>query len=232
MRVGGRRDGNNLRIEVHDTGFGIPSSEQKLIFKEFQRLEGRTRGESGLGLGLSIVERIGHVLGHETSLKSETGHGSVFSITVPISSAIPVPIKKAQKTSSAANSLKGLSVLCSDNVPAILDGMRALLEGWGCDVITAENEHGALHKLHKLQKLPSVILADYHLEKSNGLDAVMNLRWQYKSDIPAALITADRSLKLREQTEARDMIVLNKPVKPAALRAFLNRHLTRIIAAE
>jgi CheY-like chemotaxis protein len=75
-------------------------------------------------------------------------------------------------------------------------------------------------------------LADYHLEKSNGLDAVMNLRWQYKTDIPAALVTADRSLKLREQAEARDMIVLNKPVKPAALRAFLNRNLNKKIAAE
>ena len=128
--------------------------------------------------------------------------------------------------------LAGLAVLAIDNDPAILDGMRALLGGWGCQVITAAGLKEAVEALGAREDMPGVIIADYHLDEGNGLEAVAALRARLAADIPAVLITADRSIGLRDDAERVGVNVLNKPVKPAALRALLAQWRATRVAAE
>jgi CheY-like chemotaxis protein len=128
--------------------------------------------------------------------------------------------------------LAGLIVLAIDNEPAILDGTRSLLGGWGCQVVTAAGLGEALGEIEAGGVEPEVIIADYHLDEGNGLAAITALRSKLRVDLPALLITADRSLRLRQEAEAMNVHVLNKPVKPAALRALLGQWRATRVAAE
>jgi Na+/proline symporter/signal transduction histidine kinase len=232
--IGARRHGDHLRIEVWDTGLGIPESKQKAVFREFQRLAEGVRAARGVGLGLSIVERLARVLEVEIGLASQLGRGSVFRVTVPRVAAQPVPAIAPEPVRRPSAPLVHLSVLAIDNEPAILDGMRILLTGWGCDVVTATSLPDALAALRDTQSVirPEVIVADYHLDDGNGLDAIAVLREASGIHLPAVLVTADHTPGLREHAEAQDVSLLNKPVKPAALRALLAQWRATRIAAE
>ncbi|MBX3535627.1 MAG: hybrid sensor histidine kinase/response regulator [Xanthobacteraceae bacterium] len=219
--VGCRRKGGKIRIEVHDTGLGIPAKEQKIIFREFQRLDQGAKAARGLGLGLSIVERIGRVLGHKIALRSKARKGSMFSVEVPtvaVAAATPAAVQSAP---APAATLEGIVTLCIDNDQQILDGMNVLLSGWGCRVIIAADFESALALCRNTGEQPDVLLVDYHLDKGNGIETIAALRKQLGSGLPAALITADRTPQVREEARERDIHVLNKPLRPAALRAFL-----------
>jgi CheY-like chemotaxis protein len=209
--VGVRRRGATLSLEVWDTGLGIPASKQRLVFREFQRLDQGAKVARGLGLGLSIVERIGRVLSHPVTLKSESGRGSVFRVEVPVTEPQAVAADPAPAARTPAAPLAGLTVLTIDNEPAILDGMRTLLTGWGCRVITAASSGEAYDQLQTWQISPEVIIADYHLDEGDGLDAIATLRQRLASDRPAILLTADRSPAVRDEAAANDVHVLNKP---------------------
>jgi CheY-like chemotaxis protein len=233
--VGTRRRGGDLSIEVWDTGLGIPASKRRTVFREFQRLAEGARAARGLGLGLSIVERVAKALNVEVGLDSEPGRGSVFRVAIPIAAAepaaaaAPVPIRRPSAP------LVHLHVLTIDNEPAILDGMRTLLTGWGCDVVTATSLAEALEVLCAPpagHAAPEAVIADYHLDDGNGLDAIDALRGAAGAELPAVLVTADHSPGLREQAEARGVSLLNKPLKPAALRALLTQWRATRIAAE
>lgn len=231
--VGCRREGNNISIEVHDTGMGIPASKQKLIFKEFHRIVDSSANDvKGLGLGLSIVERMGRVLGHPISVKSTPEQGSVFSIKVPMSTALPGSMTTPRISTMPMQHLDDMNVLCIDNEERILNGMEILLGGWGCNVIKAKDLASALEAVKQSSKTPDILLVDYHLDNSNGLDTISGFRWKLGRDLPAILITADRSPGLRREAREKQIPVLNKPVKPAALRALLARHRVQRIAAE
>ncbi|MES0879899.1 PAS domain-containing hybrid sensor histidine kinase/response regulator [Roseibium sp. SCP14] len=220
--VGCRRRGNRVLVEVYDTGMGIPKSKQKAIFQEFHRLDDGMRVAKGLGLGLSIVERISHVLKHPVELRSEANRGSCFSVELPRSAAMP-DLTPVQQTPSPAGQLDGLCVVAIDNEPDILSGMRHLLSNWNCNVFTASDDVEAASLLNKAGITPDVILADYHLDNGTGIDAIVKLRWKFGSHIPAILITADRSRAVRTEAGDKDITFFNKPVKPAALRAHLTR---------
>lgn len=229
--VGCRRRRGKVRVEIIDTGLGIPRSKHKLVFQEFQRLDQGAKAARGLGLGLSIVERIGRVLDHPVALRSAAGRGSAFTVDLPV--AVPLPEEHSEPAPQPriAAPLDGLTVLAIDNEPAILDGMETLLSGWGCHVIKAADVAGALEALHAAKLQPDFVLVDYHLDAGHGIEAVMALRWKL-GKLPAALITADRTRKVREAARAADMAVLNKPLKPAALRALLAQSRLARSAAE
>jgi Na+/proline symporter/signal transduction histidine kinase len=231
--VGCRRRKGRLVIEVRDTGIGIPANRQKQVFREFQRLDQGAMIARGLGLGLSIVERIAKVLDHRITLASLPGKGTTFSIDVPAAPAIVTSSERyASPSASRGTDLQGLRVLCIDNEPAILDGMRTLLSGWGCGVITAADPQGAIGQLKAEGRGPDVIVADFHLDRGDGLGAIRRVRRSFGKDLKAVLLTADRTLELREQANAQQVTVLNKPVKPAALRAWLSQSGLRRAAAE
>src|SRR5208283_3600308 len=112
-----------LRIEVWDTGLGIPADRQRAVFEEFQRLDQGARIARGLGLGLSIVERLGRVLGHPVGLASTPGEGSVFFVTAPRGDAAPTSRSDdgAPAPAAAGEPLAGLKVLAIDNEPRVLE---------------------------------------------------------------------------------------------------------------
>jgi Na+/proline symporter/signal transduction histidine kinase len=230
--VGCRRKGGRLSVRVYDTGIGIPASKQKAIFREFHRLEGGAKVARGLGLGLSIVERIARVLDHKVSVRSAFGQGSMFAVELPVTAPVPASAEAPARAPVPTSDLAGLSVLCIDNEPSILEGMETLLTGWGCQVVTATSPREALAILKDARTPPDVMLIDYHLDEGTGIDAVTQLRWRFGPTVPAALVTANRSPMLREEATSRDVAVLFKPVKPAALRAFLAQQRGARSAAE
>jgi Na+/proline symporter/signal transduction histidine kinase len=231
--VGCRRRGKRLRIDVYDTGLGIPQSQKKTIFKEFHRLDQGAKIARGLGLGLSIVERIARVLDHNIELASVPDKGSRFSVDVPLAPALPADAPVPEERRVDAGRLAHMVVLCIDNDPKILDGMEALLSGWGCKALKAADLKAAEAVLAEVGATPHGLLVDYHLDDGNGVEAIDRLRWRFGRDLPAILITADRNPAVREEARARDVQVLNKPVKPAALRALLAQwRVQHAVAAE
>lgn len=221
--VGVKRRGNEAWIQVYDTGIGIPSSKFKTVFKEFARLEEGARTASGLGLGLSIVDRISRVLNHPVTLQSTPGKGTVFRVRLPLeqTSAVPLAPEGTSTGTGLGQKLDGVRVLCIDNEPAIIDGMRLLLGGWGCVVETAGSLADCLTVIDRNWR-PDVIIADYHLGDGNGITAIGKLREAF-GPTPAVLITADRTPEVRAHADRDGIAQLNKPVKPAALRATLSR---------
>ena len=234
--VGCRRRGDKLRIEVHDTGIGIPQSKRRTVFKEFQRLDQGARVARGLGLGLSIVERIARVLDCEVKLRSNAGqgarHGSSFSIEVPRASAPAATPKPRAAPRPDIGRLDGLTVLCIDNERAILDGMETLLNGWHCRTLKATDLTEALAALAATGNQPDGLLVDYHLDEGNGMSAIAELRRRLGRHVPAILITADRSRHVREEARTEGVHVLNKPLKPASLRALITQWRVQRVAAE
>jgi Na+/proline symporter/CheY-like chemotaxis protein len=234
--VGCRRRGERLRIEVYDTGIGIPHAKRRAVFKEFHRLDHGARVARGVGLGLSIVERIARVLSCEVTLKSDVGQGSRFSIEVPRAKAAAATAKPRAIPRLDVGRLDGTVVLCIDNERTILDGMETLLGGWGCRTLKAADLAEALAALDASGLEPDGLLVDYHLDGANGVTAIAELRrWlgrQNSQEVPAIVITADRSLHVREEVRAENAHLLNKPIKPASLRALIAQWRVQRVAAE
>jgi Na+/proline symporter/signal transduction histidine kinase/ActR/RegA family two-component response regulator len=218
--LGARRVGSEVCIEVWDTGPGIAEEQRARIFGEFQRLDRPSPwGEKGLGLGLSICERIAGILDHKLELDSRVGKGSRFAVRVPrAESAIS---RRRANVHPVSNEQLPLTVLCLDNDPAILDGMRALLQRWGVDCRTALDVAQAKQELRRGRI--DLVLADFHLgEDLDGLQALQQLRAEVGELPPVAMITADGSSELKQRARALGYPILHKPVRPAALRALLS----------
>ncbi len=229
--VGCRRRGNDLRIDVYDTGVGIPQAKWRDIFVEFHRLDQGAKIARGLGLGLSIVERVARVIDCKIELESESGRGSHFAVTVPRSNEAPVELPARESARVESGQLAGITTLCVDNEPSVLDGMETLLRGWGCEVLKAPDLAFALTAISESSLMPNGLLVDYHLDHGNGIEAIATLRRRY-GELPAILITADRSPAVREQAREEGIQVLHKPIKPAALRALLAQWRVLRVAAE
>jgi Na+/proline symporter/signal transduction histidine kinase len=234
--VGCRRRGVRLRIDVNDTGIGIPQAKRRAVFKEFHRLDQGARVARGVGLGLSIVERIARVLDCEVELKSSIGRGSRFSVEVPRPSSAQSGAAVASVSRLPAGRLVGTVVLCIDNDRAILDGIKTLLGGWGCRVVTATDLTTAVAAMNargqEPENEPDGLLVDYHLDGDNGIAAIVELRRRLCRSVPAVLITADRSTHVREEARAEGVHLLNKPIKPASLRALIAQWRLQRVAAE
>ena len=209
-----------VELQVWDTGPGIPVHHLHQIFDEFRRFEQPgSGGERGLGLGLSICQRIARTLEHPLTVRSRVGLGSVFTITVPLGQALPAAPVDEAPVDTATDSLVGLRVLCIDNDREILDGMRALLGRWGVVALTGATADDALALLFEQ---PDVALVDFHLhDRLDGLGVIDALRAQSGRTLPAALLTGDGSDAVKLAARERGCAVLTKPVKPASLRAFL-----------
>lgn len=221
--VGARMRAGALRIEVWDTGRGIPEEELQSIFLEFNQLGiGRSAKRSGVGLGLAIVDRIASMLGYQVLVRSKPGRGSVFSIDVPLAEAMPRErVAAPAVVPQLGDPLPGRRLLVIDNEESILLSMAALLEQWGCTVVTATDEQSAMTALDGVA--PDAILADYHLDHGlTGWDVVLAVRGRFNQALPVVMITADRSDQCRQQLQGCGVPVLNKPVKPGKMRSVLS----------
>jgi signal transduction histidine kinase len=221
--VGVRRHGARVRLDVIDTGIGFNRDQHGLIFAEFSRLEHGARMAQGLGLGLSIVSRLVAALGLALELDSVEGKGSRFSLYLPLAKARAVAADEVERAGAdTASSLQGVRVLCVDNERAIVDAMEGLLQGWGCDVRSARSLKDIARDQLLMGWFPDLVLMDYHLDQTSGLDAIAWLRHNVGEQLPAALVTADRSPAVRALAEERGVMVVTKPVKPGALRATIS----------
>ncbi len=221
--LGVRRRGAFVELQVLDTGIGIPQHKLKLVFREFTRLDEGMREAEGLGLGLSIVDRIARLLAFPLSVRSVQGKGTTFTLRIPVSNE-PVPVEETRSRRGHARALEltGLDVMCIDNDADILSGMETLLSGWGCNVTTLRNGAALRAFCANRSTAPDVIVADYHLIHENGIDMIGYTREHFKTEIPAILLTADRSKEVRQRAEEENITLLNKPLRPAALRSLLS----------
>jgi len=220
--LGTRRRGDFLELQVWDTGPGIPEDKLEDIFREFQQIDHQYQtGRKGVGLGLAIVERIAGMLEHPISVSSEPGKGTMFSVLVPISTDPVQPMLQPQRLPQ--QDLSGHPILVIDNEPDILVSMQALLKQWDCEVCVATDADEAIESYLSKGVKPQLILADFHLNNGiTGVEAVDQVRQYAGYDIPAAIITADRSPEGRKLFREWQLPVLNKPVKPGKLRALIS----------
>lgn len=229
--VGVRRRGEAIELQVFDTGIGIPRSQFENIFREFARLSEGTKISDGLGLGLSIVERIARVLDLSVVVQSTPNKGSVFSVTIPVAKASSRPANEDTPPVRPIAALSGLSVLCVDDNVRSLSGLRELLATWGCNVTTLDSFQALRAHCDREGAIPDVILADYNLGDENGIELIRFVRGHFQRHICAALVTAERSNAVRTLADAEDIAIIHKPVRPAVMRALLS-NFRQAIAAE
>ena len=221
--VGVRKNGGSASIQVWDTGPGIPEDKQEVIFGEFQRLNASASAAEGMGLGLAIVERACAILKHPLRVQSRVGLGTAFIVDAPITEPDQMhntslfPYAKITEMPSLGN----LVVLLVENDLALQNALSITLEGWGVDVLTATTATQARELLTEIELCPDVILADYQLDYGEfGTDAIFDIR-NIHGNVPAAILTANRSGDISALCEENEILLLHKPIDPDTLRHFL-----------
>lgn len=217
--VAARRRAGSCRVDIVDTGVGIPAGEHDLIFEEFFR--GHNAGEvgSGLGLGLSIVHRLTAALAHELGFSSAIGRGSWFRVTLPVVVEEP---RAANGTAAHTRTLAGTGVLIVENDGPTLEALTRLLETWGMDVIPVADPRDAVARVFEIARLDLVIV-DFHVGSGlTGTDVVAAVRAATDRAVPALVVTADHSPDVQAHIENGKCALLHKPVKPAQLRSILS----------
>ena len=218
--LGCRRHGDRLRIEVWDTGLGIPEGQLKPIFEEFHQLDNPARERArGLGLGLSIVQRLGDLLDHKVDVRSVPGKGSVFAIEVPRSATMSqgeARAREQQKTAPVAAAAR--SILIIEDDPAIREMLELLLNNAGFHVAAAADGDSALGLIARGSVRPDIVVADYNLPNGlTGLDVAARLRETFDSTLPVLIVTGDISTDTLRAIAAAGCVQLNKPIKGDAL---------------
>ncbi|WP_323845206.1 hybrid sensor histidine kinase/response regulator [Microbulbifer magnicolonia] len=215
--------GEELEIQVWDTGPGIAPAAQAQIFDEFVRLtSAEGPADKGLGLGLAIAKRSAELLQHPIAVQSCPGRGAMFSIRIPLGVAARAEQPKPPPQIAGAD-LSGIRVLCIDNEESILRGMQSLLSGWGCRVTAVRSLREALATWPS-ELPPQLVIVDYHLDcNETGIAALDGLYQRWGQPLPGILISADISEQVRDAAVARGCFYLSKPVKPAALRNLVRR---------
>jgi signal transduction histidine kinase/ActR/RegA family two-component response regulator len=222
-----RKRGEQLRIEVWDTGLGIADDQRQNIFSEFYRVGDPERDQrAGLGLGLAIVERLCTLLALPIELRSVVGRGSRFTIVVP-----QAPVRAATReppvtARAPADVSHGKLVVVIDDDPRVLDGMRGLLRSWGCRVVVGDTSAAVIKEIGA--DPPDLIISDFRLSDGKiGIEAIEQLRHKFGSAIPAFLISGDTHSDSLHQARSSGLHLLHKPVDPMALRAMVNRMLRK-----
>jgi two-component system, chemotaxis family, CheB/CheR fusion protein len=217
--VGCRRRRGNLRIEIWDTGIGIPESELKAIFEEYHQVDNVARQRSrGLGLGLSIVKSLGELLGHPVSVRSLHGRGSVFAIEVPLtpSGAPSAPDERSRPTADepARTAQRTAAILVIEDDPEVREHLELFLNEEGYAIATAVDGPAALEAVARGMMRPDLVLADYNLPNGmNGVQVSQRLRQELDGQTPFIILTGDISTETLRDIALHDCVYLNKPVK-------------------
>jgi signal transduction histidine kinase len=227
VRVLTRSLGEQVRIEVWDSGPGISHQERRAIFEEFHRGSGaEALGPQGLGLGLSIVQRMSSVLGHPVGLYSRTNCGTCFHLTLPLTADEPAQPRPA----AFINPVYGLpaaDILVVDNEMGSLQALEGLLMQWNCRPSPVHDVEGARRLCGSMARVPDLVIADYHLDRGErGTDVVEIVRSRFGSAVPAIILTADRSRDTAAAVKSRQCELMLKPVRPAELRALVSHLLS------
>lgn len=217
-----RKRGNAVRLEVWDTGIGIPTEQHERIFEEFYQLNNPSRDRSrGLGLGLATVKRIVQLLDHPLQVRSLPRKGSRFSIEVPLADAARIQTTSATIEQKVPNLIGGKLIVVIDDEESVRLGMQSLLESWGCECVAAMDAAEALHALGK--RTPDFIIADLRLRgEDTGIEAIRTLHAALGDSIPAVLISGDTATEQLRKVSAAGLTMMHKPLKAVRLRALLN----------
>ena len=217
--------GEFVRMEVWDTGLGIPEEHREAVFREFFRIERDKERRGGLGLGLAIVRSCSLLLGTPIQLHSEPGKGSRFSFNVPIGKMQRQPAAEVEAQTpddSVDTRFDGLRVLLVDDDALILEGTRKLLERWGCSVVTAMSGPQADALLDREPWVPDLVISDLRLDAGElGIEIIARMRHRYRPHLPAVLISGDTSLQTARMVRGHGLQLLYKPVSPGRLRAMI-----------
>ncbi|WP_299178989.1 PAS domain-containing hybrid sensor histidine kinase/response regulator [uncultured Neptuniibacter sp.] len=222
LLLGCRHQGDDLWIEVLDTGKGIPANKLHEIFEEFKRLDHDSPGcEKGLGLGLAIVDKISRVLGHQIRVDSVEGKGSLFAVKVPKGQPV-LDVMTGPSQPLLTDRLSGANIWLIDNDEAICQGMETLLSGWGCNLVTGLSYDDLGNKVDFEQDPVDILIADYHLDNGEtGIDAAREVTARVAAPLPVLMITANYSKELNHEVRNLGYMLINKPVKPLKLKTTL-----------
>ena len=228
LLLGCRRRGDKLRIEVWDTGPGIPEVELQAIFEEFHQLDNPARERSkGLGLGLAIAQRLADLLGHNIDVRSRVGAGSGFTVEVPLGrvKVVDLPLQ-GENTTQESTPSRGTILVIEDD-PAVRELLQLLFDDDGHRTLVAADGHKALELAAHGASAPNLVIADYNLPNGlNGLEVIASLRKQLQDDIPAIVLTGDISTDTLREIARHGCVHLNKPVRAKEL----TRHIQRLLA--
>lgn len=227
VMIGCRRRAQGLEIAVYDTGVGIPKDEIEKIFQAYHQSEstiGRGR-ETGMGLGLSIVQHIVALLGLEKKVHSSVGRGSMFSVVVPYGRRVTRGTMQPEEFVNRPK-LGGTIVVVIDDNREVLEGMTALLSKWRCVPVPARSGTEAVVQLISRDLTPDLVISDYHLADGNkGDQAIEEIRKEFTFVLPAFVITSDPDPTLRNRLRQASLGVLTKPLNLAKLRALIDQKL-------
>ena len=229
--LGCRRRQGRVRIEIWDTGLGIPASELKAIFEEYHQVDNPARQRSrGLGLGLSIVKSLGDLLGHSVRVRSLPGKGSVFSVEVErterrlaprVSVIEPGPDKPPRRTGA---------ILVIEDDPEVRDHLGLFLKEEGFSATTAADGPAALAWVARSPTKPDLVLADYNLPNDmNGVDIAQKLRLDLDRQIPFIILTGDITTEALRNIALHDCVQFNKPVRLRELTQAIDKLLAQPI---
>jgi two-component system CheB/CheR fusion protein len=223
--LGCRRRGKMLSVQIWDTGLGIPQAELAAIFDEYHQLDNVARERSrGLGLGLSIVRRLGDLLAHPVSVSSVHGKGSVFSISMPISEERAVAPALPAVTHVVTDGARQGQILIIEDDPDIRQLLEMFLAEEGHRVAVAPDGETALELVAAGTITPDLIIADYNLPREmNGLQATSQLRKKLGRAVPVIIVTGDISAETLRSISRNDCLQLNKPMKLVELNQAIQR---------
>ena len=222
-----RRRGQCLRVEVRDNGIGIPLDKQQEIFREFVQLGNAERSRSkGLGLGLSIVQRLCRLLRCPLEVRSAPGKGSVFAVEIPLAETVPQPVPDTTVSGEYAPvgmetvGTRQAQVLVVEDDPLVLTGTRRLLSSWGHEVQVATS-------LQQAQQLFSgididLLICDYRLPDGSGLDVIRRAEQFYRRKLSGILVSGDTAPEVLKEIKAQGWHLLHKPVRPAKLHSLVS----------
>ena len=231
--LGCRRRGDKLRIQVLDSGVGIPAGEVRKIFEEFHQLDNPARENSrGLGLGLSIVKRLGDLLNHSIYVRSIPGAGSVFEVEVPQGDSAAVRIPSPQDRAKDEEAALSGTILVIEDDPAVREMIKLLLDAEGHRTSVVADGPTAFALAAQPATRPDLVIADYNLPRdANGLAIVERLQRELGDELPAIVLTGDISTETLREIARHGCIHLNKPVKAQELTRLIRRLLAKARAA-
>ena len=227
--LGCRRRGDKLRIEVWDTGIGIPAEQLSAIFEEFHQLDNPARERSkGVGLGLAIVQRLADLLGHAIDVRSSPGKGSVFSIEVPIGADAPAAPTLLDPPRAQPETGNIGTILIVEDEPVVREMLTLLLEGEGYRTVAAADGGAALELATRGAMRPDLVLADYNLPNGpNGLQVAARLQETLGYDIKAIILSGDISTDTLREIARTGHAYLGKPVTATVLIGLIDELLAK-----